>query len=98
MSEEECESVSSKFESISRKLNLMNKVVQSILEKLEVKNSFVNEGEEKKRGKPKGSTFEEKQTSYLDMLNTKKIKEPKPDTILYYKFQYDKDKDLYYVS
>ena len=87
MSEEECESVSSKFESISRKLNLMNKVVQSILEKLEVK-----------RGKPKGSTFEEKQTSYLDMLNTKKIKEPKPDTILYYKFQYDKDKDLYYVS
>ena len=97
MLEEEVETVSSKFDEISKKLISINKVVKSFLEKMEQKNNYVNESEEKKRGKPRGSTFEEKQQSYLEMLNGKKIREPKHETMIYYKIQYDKDKDLYYV-
>ena len=97
MLEEEVETVSSKFDEISKKLISINKVVKSILEKMEQKNNYVNESEEKKRGKPKGTTFEEKQASYLEMLNGKKIRDPKQETMLYYKIQFDIDTGLYFV-
>lgn len=70
---------------------------KKMLEKLDQKLYVVNEGDDKKKGKPAGRTFEEKQTSYLEMLNGKKIKEPKSQTMEYYQIQYDKDKDLYYI-
>ena len=97
MLEEEVETVSSKFDEISKKLISINKVVKTILEKIEQKNNYVNESEEKKRGKPKGTTFEEKQASYLEMLNGKKIREPKQETMIYYKIQFDIDTGLYFV-
>ena len=97
MLEEEVETVSSKFDEISKKLISINKVVKTILEKIEQKNHYVNESEEKKRGKPKGTTFEEKQASYLEMLNGKKIREPKQETMIYYKIQFDIDTGLYFV-
>ena len=43
MSEEEGETVSSKFDEISKKLISINKVVKSILEKMEQKNNYVKE-------------------------------------------------------
>ena len=97
MLEEEVETVSSKFDEISKKLISINKVVKTILEKMDQKNNYVNESEEKKRGKPKGTTFEEKQASYLEMLNGKKIRDPKQETMLYYKIQFDIDTGLYFV-
>ena len=84
MSENESsESMSSKLEAVNKKLISMNKTVKLILDKLEQKVSFENEAVEKKgtHGKPRDSTFEEKQASYLEMLNRKRIKEPTPTTL-----------------
>ena len=98
MSEEEGETISSKFDVISKKLISINKIVKTILEKMQQKNNYVNESDEKKsRGKPRGSTFEEKQASYLEMLNSKKIREPKHETMIYYKIQFNSDTGLYFV-
>ena len=97
MSEEDVETVSSKFDEISKKLSSIKKVVKTILEKMEQKNNYVNESDEKRRGKPAGRTFEEKQASYLEMVNGKKIREPKQETMCYYKIQFNSDTGLYFV-
>ena len=93
----DAEDIATKLEEMNKKLSSMNKVVKTILEKLEQKTNYVNESEEKKRGKPKGTTFEEKQASYLEMLNGKKIKDAKQETMIYYKIQFDIDTGLYFV-
>ena len=93
----DAEDITTKLEGMNKKLSSMNKVVKAILEKLEHKNNYVNESAENKRGKPKGTTFEEKQASYLEMLNGKKIRDLKPETMVYYKIQFDIDSGLYFV-
>ena len=98
MSENDNEDMPSKLEAMNKKLSSMNKIVKTILEKLEGKICGGNEAVETRgHGKPRGTTFEEKQQSYLDMLNNNRIREPKPETVNFYKIQFDKDKNMYCV-
>lgn len=98
MSENDSEDMPSKLEAMNKKLSSMNKIVKTILQKLEEKICGGNEAvENKSHGKPRGTTFEEKQASYLEMLSNKRIKEPKPQTVEFYHIQFDKDKNIYYV-
>ena len=88
------ETLESKIEAISKKINVMSKQVKQIMEKL---NEKVEIGETvgKSHGKPSGNTFEEKQKSYMEMLNDKRIKEPKQETLQYYKIQLDRESGNY---
>ena len=88
------ETLESKIEAMTKKINAMSKQVKQILEKLNEKVEIA-ETIGKGRGKPSGSTFEEKQQSYMEMLNNKRIREPKPETLQYYKIQFDKDSGNY---
>lgn len=98
MSENENEDVAFKMETMNKKLSSMHKIMKNILDKLEGKICGTNEAvEQKSHGKPRGTTFEEKQASFLEMLNNKRIKEPKPETVNSYKIKFDKDKNMYCV-
>ena len=60
-------------------------------EKLNSQKKESKEGTEKRPiGRPEGNN-EEKRAQYLDMLNTKKIKSPKPQTLQYFKIDCDED-------
>ena len=72
----------------------MSKQVKQIIDKFNEKVEIA-ETVGKGRGKPSGNTFQEKQKSYMDMLNSKRIKEPKPDPLQYYKIQFDKESGNY---
>lgn len=97
MSENENEDMSPKLEAMNKKLSSMNKILKNLLEKLEQKLCGANETVDTRgHGKPRGTTFEEKQQSYLDMLNNRRIREPKPQTLEFYHIQFDKDKNMYY--
>lgn len=94
----DAEDMTAKLEGRNKKLISMHKIVKTILEKIEQKMYGTNEAVEKKsQGKPKGETFEEKQASYLEMLNSKRIKEPKSQTLEFYHIEFDKDKNIYYI-
>ena len=88
------ETLESKIEALTKKINAMRKQVRQIIEKLYEKVEIA-ETVGKGRGKPSGSTFEEKQQSYMDMLTSKRIREPKPETLQYYKIQFDKESGNY---
>ena len=84
---------------MGKKLTSMNKTVKLILHELEQTISFEHEAVERKRnhGKPRGSSFEEKQASCLKMLNSKRIKAPKPQAMEFYHIELDKDKNMYLI-
>ena len=88
------ETLESKIEAMTKKINAMSKQVKQILEKLNEKVEIA-ETVGKGRGKPSGNTFEEKQQSYMEMLTNKRIKEPKEQTLEYYKIKFDKDSGNY---
>ena len=93
-----------KIDELVEKLNKCNNNVKLILqllktmdEKINEKKGFKENGEafEKKGvGRPAGD-FETKRKQYLDMLNSKRIKQPKETTLQYYKLDYDEDTETY---
>ena len=50
--------------------------------------------EKKQLGRPRGD-HKTKRLQYFEMVKNKKIKEPKPQTLEYYKINYDKSSDTY---
>ena len=91
MSEGETNATETKLEEMSKKLNIISKNAKTILEKLNAKTDVVDTVG-KERGKPSGSRFEEKK-SYMEMLNRKRIREPKQETFQYYKSKYDRENE-----
>ena len=86
--------IESKIEDMSKKINLISKQIKQILEKLNEKVEIA-ETVGKGRGRVAGKNFDEKRENYLDMLNSKRIREPKPETMEYYKIKYDKENENY---
>ena len=60
MSENDNEDMPSKLEAMNKKLSSMNKIVKTILQKLENICGGNEAVEQKSHGKPQGSTFEER--------------------------------------
>ena len=90
-----------KMDELLKKINRCNnniKLVNELKTMDEKLNSEKKESKEKtdKRpiGRPAGN-YEEKREQYLEMLNTGKIKQPKSQTLQYYKIDYDEDTEKY---
>ena len=82
--------MSESMESINKKLKFVDRLLKEVYEMLNGKTDNV-----KGVGKPSGNSFEEKQKSYLEMLNNKRIREPKEQTLEYYKIKYDRESEIY---
>ena len=76
-----------KLEDIDKKIDNTNKPVNADEEKEKMNKIF----EKKQIGRPSGS-FETKQQQYLKMLNDNKIKQPKEQTLEFYRIVKDGDK------
>ena len=83
----ESDSIETKMESINKKLKFADRLLKEVYEMLNGNNKGV--------GKPSGNSFEEKQKSYLEMLNNKRIREPKEQTLEYYQIKYDRESKIY---
>ena len=78
---------------MTNKLNRCNKNVKLILEMME-KMNLANES--KKEYKPiDEATYKNKRAVYLTKLNNKEIKNPKKETLEYYKVDFDKETETY---
>ena len=78
---------------ITNKLNRCNKNVKMILEMMEKMNLA---HESKKEYKPMDeATYKNKRAVYLAKLNNKEIKNPKKETLEYYKVDFDKETETY---
>ena len=80
-----------KMESINKKLKFADRLLKEVYEMLNGKTDNASKGV----GKPSGNSYEEKQKSYLEMLNNKRIREPKEQTLEYYKIKYDRESEIY---
>ena len=87
----ESDSIETKMESINEKLKFVDRLLKEVYEMLNGKTDNTVKGV----GKPSGNSFEEKQKSYLEMLNNKRIREPKEQTLEYYKIKYDRESENY---
>ena len=76
-----------KLEDIDKKIDNTNKPVNADAEKEKMDKIF----ETKQVGRPRGS-YSEKQGQYLKMLNDNKIKQPKEQTLEFYRIVKDGDK------
>ena len=87
-----------KMDEMIKKLNKCNNNVKLILELLkkmdEKKESKETADDKKTIGRPVGD-FETKRKQYLEMLNSKRIKQPKETPIQYYKIDYNEDTETY---
>ena len=82
-----------KLVEITNKLNRCNKNVKLILEMME-KMNLANE--KKTEYKPiDEATYKNKRAVYLTKLNNKEIKNPKKETLEYYKVDFDKETETY---
>ena len=90
MSEDATDSIETKMESINKKLKFVDRLLKEVYEMLNGKTDNA-----KGVGKPSGNSYEEKQKSYLEMLNNKRIREPKEQTLEYYKIKYDRESEIY---
>ena len=94
---------------LSKKITICNKNVKALMEMVktltekldkqvaktpEEKEKIDNIFESKQVGRPRGS-YEEKRKQYYKLLLDKKIKEPKEQTLLYYKIFKDYSNDTY---
>ena len=86
----ESDSIETKMESINEKLKFADRLLKEVCEMLNGNNNTA-----KGVGKPSGNSFEEKQKSYLEMLNNKRIREPKDRTLEYYQIKYDRESENY---
>ena len=91
MSEGDTNTIETKMELMTKKLNFAGRLLKEVLEMLNGKAANTVKGV----GKPSGNSFEEKQKSYLEMLNNKRIREPKEQTLEYYKIKYDRKSENY---
>ena len=83
-----------KLDEITNKLNRCNKNVKLVLELLE-KMSKAKE-QTKTEYKPMDeTTYKNKRAVYLTKLNNKEIRQPKIQTLNYYKIDYDEDTETY---
>ena len=92
MSGGETNATETKLEEMSKKLNIISMNAKTILEKLDAKTDVVDTVG-KERGKPSGSRFEEKQKICMEILNRKRIREPKQETFQHYKSKYDRENE-----
>ena len=82
-----------KLVEITNKLNRCNKNVKIILEMIE-KMNLANES--KTEYKPiDEATYKNKRAVYLTKLNNKEIRNPKKETLEYYKVDFDKETETY---
>ena len=58
-------------------MNFAGRLIKEVLEILHGKTANTGKGVRK----PSGNSFEEKQKSYMEMLNNKRIREPKEQTL-----------------
>ena len=87
-----------KLDELMNKLTRCNKNIKIIMEtvamidqKLGEKSDAKNEKNESKPiGRPVG-TWENKRDAYFEMLKTGRVKNPKPETLKYYKIFHDED-------
>ena len=83
-----------KLDEITNKLNRCNKNIKLVLELLE-KMSKAKE-QTKTEYKPMDeTTYKNKRAVYLTKLNNKEIRQPKIQTLNYYKIEYDEDTETY---
>ena len=83
-----------KLTEITNKLNRCNKNIKLVLELLE-KLSKAKE-QTKTEYKPMDeTTYKNKRAVYLTKLNNKEIRQPKIQTLNYYKIDYDEDTETY---
>ena len=93
-----------KIDELIKKMNRYNNSLKLILQLLKTIDEKTNEkkwfkengeaSEKKSIGRPVGD-FETKRKQYLEMLNSKIIKQPKETTIQCYKIDYDEDTETY---
>ena len=82
-----------KLDELTNKLNRCNKNVKLVLELLE---KLSKASETKTEYKPMDeTTYKNKRAVYLTKLNSKEIKNPKIQTLNYYKIDYDEDTETY---
>ena len=82
-----------KLDELTNKLNRCNKNVKLVLELLE---KLRKASETKTEYKPMDeTTYKNKRAVYLTKLNSKEIKNPKIQTLNYYKIDYDEDTETY---
>ena len=82
-----------KLDEITNKLNRCNKNVKLVLELLE---KLSKASENKTEYKPMDeTTYKNKRAVYLTKLNNKEIRNPKIQTLNYYKIDYDEDTETY---
>ena len=86
-----------KLDELMNKLSRCNKNIKTIMEavamidqKLSDKSDAKNEKNEKPIGRPVG-TWDSKRDAYFEMLKTGRVKNPKPETLKYYKIFHDED-------
>ena len=91
MSEDATDIIETKMESINKKLKFVDRLLKEVYEMLNWKTDNTGKG----GGKPSGNSYEEKQKSYLEMLNNKRIREPKEQTLEYYQTKYDRESKIY---
>ena len=83
-----------KLDELTNKLNRCNKNIKLVLELLE-KMSKAKE-QTKTEYKPMDeTTYKNKRAVYLTKLNNKEIRQPKIQTLNYYKIDYDEDTETY---
>ena len=82
-----------KLDEITNKLNRCNKNVKLVLELLE---KLSKASENKTEYKPMDeTTYKNKRAVYLTKLNNTEIRNPKIQTLNYYKIDYDEDTETY---
>ena len=82
-----------KLTEITNKLNRCNKNIKLVLELLE---KLSKTSETKTEYKPMDeTTYKNKRAVYLTKLNNKEIRNPKIQTLNYYKIDYDEDTETY---
>ena len=82
-----------KLDELTNKLNRCNKNIKLVLELLE---KMSKAKETKTMYKPMDeTTYKNKRAVYLTKLNNKEIRNPKIQTLNYYKIDYDEDTETY---
>ena len=85
------------LEKIVKTLNKVfeqNKNILEILQEMEKKTPVTNSCQSKEVDRTNGE-YKNKKQVYLNKLNNKEIKEPKPSTMTFYQIDYDEETQLY---
>ena len=85
-----------KINRCNNNIKLVHELLKTMDEKLKSEKKESKEGTENKRtiGRPSGD-YQSKRAQYLEMLNSKRIKTPKEQTLQDYKIDYDEETETY---